>query len=415
MFPTGVRRKTHPASFLAKGNTHPMIGSLETWQWAALDDAAPLREAIEAVPSLNQLVKLRQRWSPDQVAVVSELFEARVKARTKFPDHADRIIADREGLEMASSSRTAAHKAARFREILGANAAVVDACCGIGGDTIALVNAGLAVTAIDLDERRAWIAGTNANCTHRTGDIRDIDAGTHAIHIDPARRTDKGRTRSPDAFEPPLTDIESFIANAPLAAIKLNPGVHADLLPPGELEIISERGILTQAVLWAGEESPDYRRATLLTADGSAHTLLGEPDRASDIHPIGPWLYTIDPSIERADLIPAFLNTTSIEPVHPGTGLFTSDAPVESPWLTPFRVERDMPWNPKRVRAALRELDAGIVTVKTRAQAVNPDQESKRLRGTGDRPMTVFVLPIANRIHAIIAECANQTSHAHPR
>jgi hypothetical protein len=381
-----------------------MIGSLQTWQWAASDESRPLREVITTTSAVSQLARLRKNWSPEQIAVITELAIARTKAFAKFPDQAACLFADRDGVEMASSARSAAHKAARFAAALGPGAKILDACCGIGGDTMALAHADLAVTAIDLDERRAWMAGTNAGCPHLAADIRMHATGDAAIHIDPARRSGGNRTRTPDDFEPPFDDIIRIARRAPMAAIKLNPGVHAEMLPPGELEIISERGTLTQAVLWTGNSAANERRATLLATDGTTHTIAGPPDRAFDSNPIQTWIHTMDPSLERAELVPELLSRTGLLPVHPGTGLLTSHARSESAWTTSYRVMAELVWTPRTVKAALRDLDAGLVTVKTRAGAVNPDQVSRQLRGNGTRELVVFVMPIDGRVRAMITE-----------
>lgn len=62
-----------------------------------------------------------------------------------------------------------------------------------------------------------------------------------------------------------------------------------------------------------------------------------------------------------------------------------------------------MPWIEKRVRAWLREHRAGVVEVKTRGRAVDPDALQNRLRGGGDEPYVVFVLRLGRAIEAIIA------------
>jgi hypothetical protein len=382
------------------------IAPLQTWQWALSDEAADLRACLPSDAPVSLLTRLRQRWTPEQIAVVSELASARQRAVRKFPARGANLAADRSGVEMASSARSAAHKAARFAACLGGKADVLDACCGIGGDTMALSDAGLRVTALDLDECRAWMAGTNAGCPWIAEDFLGHAIETPGVHIDPARRSGDTRSRDPEAFQPPLSDIVRRIDGCRIAAIKLNPGVHSDILPGGEIEIISESGTLTQAVLWMGEAATQSRRATLLHADGTTHTLTGEPERPYESTEIGPWLHGMDPALERADLVGAFLSASGLSLVHPGTGLLTSDGPSASPWTHSYRVLEVMPWKPVTVRHAVQALNAGIVTVKTRAATVDPDRLQRELRGKGDRPLTVFVLPIGDRVRAIITEPA---------
>lgn len=392
-----------------------MVGSLQDWRWAVSDDAADARASIPPGAPVATLARLRARWSPERIGVVAELAEARAKAKTKFGPRAATLAADRSGVEMASSSRAAAHKAARFLETLEPGATVLDACCGIGGDSIALHEAGLRVTALDLDERRAWMAGHNAGCQSLAADARAIDTDFQGVHIDPARRSaGAGGRRTLDAedFEPPLSDAARLVEGAHAGAIKLNPGIRPDALPPGELEIISENGALTQAVLWTGAAALHDRRATLLAPDGSTHSLAGRPDRPHDSTPLAQWLHTMDPAPERADLVGLLIEQTGLRLVHPGTGLLTGEQPHHSPWLRPFRVLDEMAWSPRAVRARLRELNAGIVTIKARAGVVNPDILQRQLRRDGPNHLTVFILPIAGRVRAVITE---RQSHDAPR
>lgn len=380
-----------------------MIGSLETWRWAASEDARPLIGRLDDRTPVGTLARLRDRWTPEQIAVASELARARTKLARKFPD-ASAMVGDVEGAEMATSSRAGSYKAARLADAVGRGATVIDGCCGIGGDSVALTACGLLVTAVDTDERRGWMASHNAGCACVCGDVRTIEIGADALHLDPARRSGGDRTRESERFEPPLEDLIPLLGRYRAGAIKLHPGVDARRLPPGEVEVLSESGTLSQAVLWAGAAATTERRATLLAPDGSVHTLAGMPDRPDECAEIDGWVHTSDPSVERADLMRVLLCGTGLSLVHPGTGLLTGPGRVDSPWLTAFRVIEHRPWNIRAVRALLRSLDAGTITVKCRAGVVDPDRLSRDLSGRGAADLVLFVLPIGERVHAIVTE-----------
>lgn len=383
-----------------------MIVPLQTWQWALSSEAAELRASLSPEPTISHLTRLRERWTPEQVAVVSELVSARAKAIRKFSSRGASIVADRAGVEMASSARSAAHKAARFLSCLGPNAPVLDACCGIGGDTMALADAGLRVTALDLDECRAWMAGTNASCRWIAADFLSYRTEVPAVHIDPARRSGDTRSRDPEEFEPPLSEIVRSVEGRQLVAIKLNPGVDAYALPNGEVEILSEPGGLTQAVLWVGALAGEIsRRATMIGDAGVLATIGGDPERPEDSTAIGSYIGTLDPCLERADLVGVFLDEVGVSLVHPGTGLVTSEKATPHAMVRWYRVLETLPWNEKRVRAVLRDLGAGIVEIRTRAGVVNPDELQRRLRGDGDRQgLSVLVYRLGDRVVAVVAE-----------
>ncbi len=355
-------------------------------------------------PSVSRITALRKHFDTDLVHAAIELTRARARAAKKFgPDRASSLWCDDDGIQMASAPATARYKATRFRDTLGMGAPVVDLCCGIGGDLIELIAAGLNTTGVDLDPLRAWMASRNTGAPVLACDILDPSVPNGAFHLDPSRRA-AGRTHRIDDYRPAPDVWDRLITERTHGCIKLNPGVSAHDLPQGELEIISESGSLTQALCWTGDLATNERRATLLTPDGSHCTIAGPPDRPEDSSPIDTHLATMDPSIERADLVHALIDETNADLVHPGTGLLTSSEPVSHPMLTWYRVLDVLPWKRKHAIAALRNHDAGIVAVKARAGACDPDLEQRHLRGAGSRELVVFVYPIDRAITCIIAE-----------
>jgi len=280
-----------------------MPAPLDTWQrllepsYAALIEAASLCDPS----SIRDLEKLRRDHDADLVTAAIQLTHARHKAAIKFPELAATLIADLEGVEQATSLRVARYKAERFasyRQQKTANVIVHDLCCGIGGDAIALHEAGMDVIALDADPVRAWMtaqnAGVETQCAAVESWLEHLDAHDHnaLYHIDPGRRiadahnTGKRRIRRLADYQPGPEFLRRLIGRLPHGAVKLGPGIEfhdladqlTDHLPAHELEFISEQGRLVQAVLWTGELATQASHG----AQGSAIIALRTATRLPD-------------------------------------------------------------------------------------------------------------------------------------
>ena len=366
---------------------------LATWQRIYADPALLERAAAIDPHNAADLARLRQDYDADTCAVAFELVAARRKLEVKLPALAQRMVADIPGAEQASSLHVASHKARRFAA-LSRERPVLDLCCGIGGDAIGLQAQALHVEAVDLDPLRVWMAETNTGplVTGQQADVADLDVTGRFIHLDPARRSDAGRRLFKlDDYQPGPVTIGRLIDQSDAAAIKLGPGIDLDALPwPGEIEFISERGKLVQAVLWTGELAQTQRTATLLGEAAPALTLAGSPAPL----PLGPrrrYIHTVDPAVERAGLLGNLAGDLGVHAPHPALGLLTADEPIDSPWLTGFEVLEELPWRPAKVKGWLARNDGGIIEVKTRGKAVDPDPVARDLRGKGATPYTVFI------------------------
>src|SRR5436190_23406574 len=86
---------------------------------------------------LTRISHLRKTHPADQVAAAVEVLDLRLRARGKF-SRAGEMFFTREGLEQSSSEAVATWRAARFSE----RATILDLCCGIGGDAVALSSRG---------------------------------------------------------------------------------------------------------------------------------------------------------------------------------------------------------------------------------------------------------------------------------
>lgn len=408
-----------------------MHDSRQLWERVAGDEA--LTGAAEACDprDVTAVARLRKRWNADEVRTALALAEARRRADGRIePPAGHRLMADPEGAQMATATDVARHKAARFALAARADTTlpVLDLCCGIGGDAIALQRAlddadpggsvgAEPLLAVDHDPARAWMASVNAGCRSACEDVEGMDLHGRLVHLDPQRRDGaKRRVRYADLVPGPEF-VERVAGEAAGAAVKLPPGIDPQDLPPGEVEFISRRGRMNQAVLWAGVLADEGgRRATAVDSAGRAHTLAGTPDDVRggpEIVDLGRFVYAVDPAVERARLLAAFGEGVGMGMVHEALGLFSGDdGPAAqlagdraalSPFLTPFEVVGRMPWRVGRVRAWLAERGAGVVEVKTRGRAVDPDGAQRELRGRGDARFTVFVLRFGTRVEAIVS------------
>ncbi|MEM9662039.1 MAG: hypothetical protein AAF937_06990 [Planctomycetota bacterium] len=336
-----------------------------------------------------------------------QLAEGRRRLAGKV-EHPERWLADSDGAQMATDRLIGQHKAWRFDDAGEA----VDLCSGVGADAKEIARR-CGVRCVELDPVRAVMCRHNTGCVVDEADATDVDALGASIHMDPVRRGGSGRIFAIEDLRPGPDVIGRIVRDANGACVKLMPGVDRDAIDEafpgvgGEVEYVSLRGRMSQAVWWTGGLAADGElvRATMV-GDAGVETIAGLPAPADAVSPLGDWLYAVDPAAERAGLLGQLAESIGVGVLHPKLGVLTSAARVESPWLTAFRVLERLPWRVDRVREAVASLGGGIVEVKTRGGAVDSDRAQLDLRCEGDRTLTVFVLRFGSKVEAIVTERA---------
>lgn len=374
--------------------------------------AEPDLTAPAAIDRLNRVA-----GEPAARAAV-ELTLARQKLAAKWPGGGP-LVADITAAEQATDRVVAEHKAKRFAA--AGIGRIADLCCGIGGDAIAL-----AVSArVDLfDQRpdRAWAARHNVllatgRCAAAAAtDVRRLELNDVAFHIDPSRRAGTARLNRYTDYQPGPGFIDALLERCPTGAVKLGPGIDLDEVrpgqaqpgpaQPGELEFISHAGSLVQAVLWCGELQRAARSATMLPAGA---TIQGE-SQAMPFDDAGDWLFAVDASVERAGLIGNLCDALGLAATHPQLGLLTGPSRVDSPFLTAFEHIETLPWRTRKIKQWLASHDGGIVEVKTRGKATDPDRAQRDLRGEGATMYTLFVLRYDRRVVCHITRRADASA-----
>ncbi|MFD0025287.1 methyltransferase domain-containing protein [Streptomyces sp. NPDC058382] len=388
--PTGTSGAPDPAGFLA----------LRTPEGAEL--LAGLRSYD---PATELATATRLRRSHPAALVSAALGQARLRQRAvaKFgAQDAHRMFFTPNGVEQATRTSVAAHRAGRFA---GAGVrSVADLCCGIGGDAIALARAGISVLAVDRDPLTAEVARANAAALGldalievRCADVTEIDTSPYdAVFVDPARRGGRGRIFDPEAYSPPLSWATAAALTAPMAALKIAPGVpHEAIGPQAEAEWISDGGDVKEAVLWFGEGfEPGTYRATLLPSGATLSAPAVPP--APPVGPVGRYLYEPDGAVIRAHLVADIVRRCEGRLIDPMIAYVTSDELYDSPYTAGYEITDRLPFNVKRLKALLRERKVGVLTVKKRGSPVEPEELRRKMKLQGPNAATVFLTRVAD-------------------
>lgn len=388
--------------------------NLTTLDWLRSPDGQALlhelaHRDLRDATLLAEIERLRARYTPEQARAAVEQTLLRERARSKF-SHADMMYFTREALEQATAGPVARHRAERMAS--HGMARVVDLGCGIGGDALALAAAGLHVTAIDRDPLRLALAEANAHALGLAGrmtfvhaDVADAPPHADALFVDPARRSGGRRVFDVDQYQPPLDRVFAWGEKVPALCVKLAPGVpYEQLAPPcaHEIECVSLHGELKETTLWCGPLAIVSRRAMVLPA-GMA--LMAAPNMpAAPLAEPAAVLYEPDPAVIRAHLVAELAQQLGAAQLDPQIAYLTSDEHMMTPFARAWRIIEWLPFQLKRLRARLRALDAGSVTVKKRGSPLDTDALARQLSGKGTRPLVVALTRMQEQPIAIICE-----------
>lgn len=363
---------------------------------------ALLDEVRDTAPADELAVATRLRREHPAELVSAALGQARLRQRAaaKFgPEDAGRMFFTPNGVEQSTRASVATYRAERFKA-LGVTS-VADLCCGIGGDAIALARAGIRVLAVDRDPSTAAVARANADALGlaelievREADVTEVDtAGYDAVFVDPARRGGRGRIFDPEAYSPPLSWAVEAALKAPHAALKIAPGVPHEAVPDeAEAEWISDGGDVKEAVLWFGTGTAGAVRATLLPGP---RTLLGKGLPDPQVRPLGRYLYEPDGAVIRAHLVAEVAEQLDGGLLDATIAYITADELRPTPYATAYEITDQLPFNLKKLKALLRERGVGILTVKKRGSAVEPEELRKKVKPQGPNSATVFLTRVA--------------------
>ncbi|MFD6953667.1 methyltransferase [Nocardiopsis sp. TSRI0078] len=402
---------------------------------AGIDPKAAARDRLAAASRLRADPRVA---ALDPGLPVSELVNAlltqvllRERGRSKFGDRAERMFFTPDGLEQSTRRVVADHRAERMARVAPDvldGAAAGDLCCGVGADLLALAERGVPVEGVDADPLTAAVARANIEALGPSGParVREGDAAGTApgryplLFCDPARRGGRGRVFDPAAYSPPWDTAVGLAAAAGAACLKAAPGIPHEALPEeAAAEWISVDGELKETALWFGAlaEGP-RRRATvlheregLLAREGAAAHLDAEPGLGpAPVAPARRYLYDPDPAVVRSHLVAEAAARVDGALLDERIAYFTADTPAVSPLWRVLEVLEVLPFSLKRLRSAVRKLNAGTVTVKKRGSAVDTEKLRRDLRASGPESVTVVLTRIGERPFCLLCREVGEPS-----
>jgi SAM-dependent methyltransferase len=378
---------------------------VETFRWLLTDEgqrllgtAAHLYADHEGDPvAAAQALRSRGGAASEQEAAALTQVQLRVRAVEKFGEAALAMYFTPDGLEQATRSRVAEHRAARLAAAdVGS---VIDLGCGVGGDLMAFAAAGLTAVGVDDDPVRVAVAEANLAARGLTGavglgDATEMDVSAFgAAFADPARRSGRGRVLDADGWTPPWPFVAGLLRGR--SVVKVAPGIPHTLVPGDvEAEWVSERGEVKEAALWSAYLATCRRRATVIATGGLA-TLTEQDDpydgQERPVRPLGAFVYEPDGAVIRAGLVTAVAAQVDGGLLDPHIAYVTADAGRASVFARAYRVQEQLPYREKPLKAALRERGVGSLTIKKRGVEVDPSALRRRLALSGPRTATLIL------------------------
>lgn len=295
-----------------------------------------------------------------------------------------------EALQQATAAPVAHHRARRL-----AGQVVHDATCSVGTELAALRDTAACLMGSDLDEVRLAMAAHNvAGVPLCRADACTPISRDAVVLLDPARRTGGRRRFDPRAYAPPLDELAQ-IYRGRATVVKCAPGIDFEAVRElgfdGEIEVTSAGGSVREACLWAPSLSDPGVRRRASVLDRAETVTDAEPDGCGTGDP-GRWIVDPDGAVVRAGLVRQYATRHGLWQIDPDIAYLTGDRLPAG--VRGFEILEQLPLREKALRQALSARDCGSLEILVRGVDVDPDALRRRLRPSGNQPLSVVIMRI---------------------
>ncbi|MFG0291362.1 MAG: class I SAM-dependent methyltransferase [Rhodopirellula sp. JB044] len=390
-----------------------------------------------------------------QRAVLIDIASLQVKAKRTFGETSEGGEAwwvTRGGLQQSTH-----HRVARLKASWMGDRPVVDLCCGLGSDTIALARRGI-TTGVDIDTDVLSFTQANLDVAEITARLKQSDVETAAIeeligeaeglHIDPDRRADGQRHTNADDLVPSWDRVEALMGATRGGLIKLAPAtklsdeqsdsfhrtwigtggsvreqtvlfgdvlqndwVESNGMRAGGKSAITIRSGIAH-VYTSAEDSEDRSQSAAITPAASPsadmHSSNKGTGKRSDI--VGQWIIDPDAAIPAAGLTESFARSIGARVIGAASGFLTCDSiDALQPWASlamAARVVEVVGCDDRKLRRCFRARKAFPDLIKVRGHDLDPAHLSRKMQSCGDQPLGLWIGRCGKRTYAAITEHA---------
>lgn len=365
---------------------------------------------LQSKSELEVITALRkQGHEAEQVRFAVSQAVLRIRAGKKLGEKAKGMLFTEAGLEQATRSAVADWHA----QLLKANAiqSVTDLGCGIGSDSLAFAEAGLAVTAVEQHPDAYLVASHNLENLPKVkvlnATAESVAIETEAIYVDPARRDQDKKSKGPVRLAPsdfsPSLDLVFHLARTKPALIKLSPAFPHDLIPSEfEANWVSHQGDLVEVLLKSGSlGKPGSKKAVMVSEE--VFEFEGE-DEVVEVQELSKFIFEPDASLVRSHLVGAFAKRHGLGIISSGIAYLTKDEDLATSWLKRYRVVEVLPLSEKDIRRYCAENNIGSLEIKKRGVDITPEALRPKLTLKGTGVATLILTKVGDARRAIVCE-----------
>ena len=347
--------------------------------------------------AVTSLRKQFGQLDPNLISQALSQAQLQLRLESRWGQSASHLLLTDDGISQATRPEVAKFRATLISNQFGSNAHVLDMTCGLGFDSRAFAEAGLRVSAIEIDPEVAAMANHNLAPFGISVDVADatsfqIPPDVDVIFVDPARRDPKapknaqGQTKrifNPQHWSPSWDVIAEISSQRPVFA-KVAPGVDKEFIGAWDATWISCDGDLVECLITSSGRG--QRSALILDSVKNQSRIIPGGDQTRT-ESLGKYLVIPDAALIRASALTQIADEISGGLVNEHIAWLTSSnelavskfAVLEPALGMVLEIEKRIKYSDKVLVESIKGLAAAGITIMTRGMQLDVEAIRKSL------------------------------------